>query len=112
VPGRDFHAQRVDWGQPLAGSARELMAVEAADETGGAQGKAVAFLQEMLRDGPVAARDLRTAAQADGHRWRSLERAKEELGVRAIRRGFGLGGMWAWQLPTPVAGGDEDRRKE
>jgi hypothetical protein len=40
---RDFHAQRVDWGQLLTGSARELMAVEAADETGGAQGKAVAF---------------------------------------------------------------------
>ena len=104
VPGRDFHAQRVDWGQALTGSARELMAVEAADETAGAQHKAVAFLQEMLRDGPVAARDLRAAAQAHGHRWRSLERAKEELGVRATKRGFGLGGTWAWQLPTPVVG--------
>jgi putative DNA primase/helicase len=88
------------------------MAVEAADETGGAQGKAVAFLQEMLREGPVAARDLRAAAQAHGHRWRSLERAKEVLGVHATKRGFGLGGTWAWQLPAPVVGGDEDRQRE
>ena len=112
VPGHDFNAQRVDWGQPLTGSARELMAVEVADETGGAQSKAQAFLQEMLRDGPVPARDLRAAARAHGHRWRSLERAKEELGVRAVKRGFGIDGTWAWQLPAPEGGGDEGFRKE
>ena len=109
VPGRDFHAQRVDWGQALTGSARELMAVELPDEKGAAQRKAQAFLQEMLRDGPVTARDLRAAAQAHGHRWRSLERAKEVIGVRAVKGGRGAGGAWAWQLPAPVvAGGDQD----
>src|SRR5262249_53159785 len=112
VPGRDFHAQRVDWGKPVTGSARELMAVELPDETAGALGKAQAFLQEMLRDGPVAARDLRTAAQAHGHRWRSLERAKEGLGVRAVKRGFGADGAWAWQLPASKAGPDGESRNE
>jgi hypothetical protein len=109
VPGRDFRAQRVDWGQPLTGSARELMAIEVADEKRDMQGKAQAFLQEMLCDGPVAARDLRAAAQAHGHRWRTVERAKEALGVRAVKRGFGGSGTWAWQLAA--AGGDRRGRE-
>jgi hypothetical protein len=104
VPGRDFHAQTVDWGQPLTGSPRELMAVEVADETIGARSKAQSFLQEMLRDGAVATRDLRVAAQAHGHRWRTLERAREGLGVRAVKHGFGANGKWAWELPAPKAG--------
>ena len=104
VPGRDFHAQRVDWGQPLTGSARELMAVEVADERGRAASKAAGFLREVLREGPVATRDLRAAGQAHGHRWRSMERAKEELGVRAVKHGSGRGSSWAWQLAAPPSG--------
>jgi hypothetical protein len=34
VPGHDFNAQSVDWGQMLEGSARELMAVEQPDNEG------------------------------------------------------------------------------
>src|SRR5262249_45014432 len=51
VPDHDFSAQRVDWGQMLEGSARELMEIETPDDEAGAAEDARAFLLEQLRGG-------------------------------------------------------------
>jgi putative DNA primase/helicase len=112
VPDRDFTAQRVDWGEALEGSARELMAVEDADATGELTEKAESFLADLLRDGPVATREIKAAAQAHGHRWRTVERAKSGLGVVAVKGGFNAG--WAWQLPPPNTAneGVQDRQQD
>src|SRR5262249_61906656 len=83
VPGEDFYAQRVDWGQVLEGSARELMAVERPDETATAAEDAENFLTEVLREGPMPTKELRAAAAAHGHAWRTVIRAKETLDIRA-----------------------------
>jgi putative DNA primase/helicase len=70
------------------------------------------FLADMLRDGPVATKDIKAAASAHGHTWRTVERAKKSLGVVAAKGGFNEG--WSWQLPTPKTAneGDEDRQQE
>src|SRR4029077_9795111 len=57
VPGHDFNAQRVEWGEALEGTARELMAVEQPDDSGDALEDAEAFLLDVLRDGPVATKE-------------------------------------------------------
>src|SRR5262249_44496454 len=100
VPGHDFNAQRVEWGQILEGSARELMAVERPDETASAAEDAEGFLSEALREGPMPTKELRAAAAAHGHAWRTVIRAKETLGIRAAKTGFD--GGWVWQLPPPT----------
>src|SRR5439155_930233 len=44
VPGHDFHAQRVEWGRVLEGSAHELMAIEGPAEEEDPRDAAEAFL--------------------------------------------------------------------
>ena len=84
VPGHpNIIAQRVDWGEALEGSARELMAVEDADLAAEAMAEAEAFLADLLREGPMATREIKAAAQANGHRWHTVERAKKGMGVKA-----------------------------
>ena len=60
----------------------------------GARGRAREFLLAEL-NGELAVSDLRVAARSRGLAWRTVERAKAELGVRAVRSGRG----WAWVLP-------------
>ena len=88
VPGYDFHAQRVEWGQRLDGSAHQLMAIEAPDEEE-ARSDVMAFLQDLLGRGPVATREVKAAAAANGYKWRTMERAKTDLGLSAKK---GVGG--------------------
>ena len=104
VPGFGFNNQAVEWGQILKGTARELMAVEQPDNVGERQ-DAEAFLLATLRDGPVATRDIRAAATANCHGWRTVNRAKQDLGVKAVKLGMKDG--WAWQLPSKVGAGRE-----
>jgi hypothetical protein len=33
---------------------------------------------------------------------KAFKRAKKKLGIRSIRDGFGRGGEWFWELPTPT----------
>lgn len=99
VPGHNFHAQGVEWGEPLEGSARELMAIEDPEGGGRAAAEAERFLSEMLASGPVATVELREAANAHGHAWRTLQRIKDDLGIVAAKIGFK--GGWAWRLPEP-----------
>jgi len=100
VPGHDFGAQRVQWGQPLEGSARELMQVEEPDDGVDAADAAADFLRDMLADGPVLTNELKVAAAANGHSWRTVERAKKDLGVDARKKGF-EDGKWRWEMPPP-----------
>lgn len=98
MPGHDFHAQRVDWGKPLEGSARELMAVEQPDDSSHALDDAEDFLEEALRNGAVPTKELKAAAAAHGHRWRTVERAKERVGVTATKEGF----QTSSSIPSPA----------
>jgi putative DNA primase/helicase len=100
VPGHPFCAQIVEWGQPLEGSAHELMAIEQADEDATMLAKAVCFLAELLADGPVLTWRVEAAAKAHGYSRRTLQRAKAKVSAQAVKIGFG-GGRWAWQLPGP-----------
>jgi putative DNA primase/helicase len=101
VPGHDFSAQRIDWGAPLEGSARELMAVEQPDDGSEAAEDAEAFLLDILAGGPVATKEIRDAAKAHGHKPRTVDRAKQTLNITATKAGFGAAGGWAWKLPEP-----------
>lgn len=112
VPGRDLAAQRVDWGEVLEGTARELMAVETMDADGEASDDAEVFLADLLQDGSMPTKDLKAAAGANGHKWRTIERAKKALGVVAIKGGFGDAGVWSWQMPKTATPEDEGRQQD
>jgi putative DNA primase/helicase len=97
VPGCSSNVPRVDWGQILEGSARELMAIEKLDDQSPRTDAAKEFLQDILKDGPIPQKDVRGAADAHGHAWATVRLAKENLKVVATKTG--LQGGWAWKLP-------------
>jgi hypothetical protein len=85
-------------------SGRELLDV---DREGQSQRHdAEQFLTEELADGSRATEELKAAAKSAGHSWRTVERAKRKLGVKATRvggkggRGKSGGGKghWEWAL--------------
>ena len=107
VPGHDFNNQAVEWGQPLDGSARDLMAVEQPQDEAETE-DAVAFLSDMLRDGPVPTKELKAAVGAHGLAWRTAERAKRTLGIEAVKLGMREGAWKMWQTVVMFQEGEPD----
>ena len=95
-------ASRVLWGAAVEGSAMELLAeAEAVDDgEGGALADAKRFLADLLADGSVPTKAIRADADGAGFSWRTIQRAQSELGIEAVRDGFGKGGAWTWKLPS------------
>ena len=85
------------FGDAIEGTARDVLAsAEAQPEDSGAVGAAVEFLRDALAVIPQPVRELKAAAEAHGHSWRAIERAKKQLGVRAQKTDFKTG--WSWVL--------------
>lgn len=64
------------------------------------------WLLELLALGPMPVNDIRRAAEADCHAWRTVERAKTCLGIRSRRDGFGKGARYSWFLPEAADNGN------
>ena len=80
--------------------ADDALAADQADYGGKSSlNEAMNWLQEMLSDGSVGAKELKKRARDDGISARTLDRAKSSLGVLAFREGFGADGQWTWSLP-------------
>jgi AAA domain len=61
---------------------------------------AAQWLMRALVNGPQPVEWLQKAAEDAGHAWRTVERAKDDLGVRSDRVGGIAGrGRWEWSLP-------------
>ncbi len=63
-----------------------------------ARDEAQSWLADLLADGPVATADIRAEADAAGLAWRTVQRVRSGLSIRAIR-GKGRG-IWLWELTT------------
>jgi hypothetical protein len=98
----DVAAQYIEWGAPLVGNARDLLAVEEPEKDASALDEATHFLEQQLASrAPVAVKDIKEAAQAYGVAWRTIERAKKQLDKPAGRILVHKGGLtqgWSWQL--------------
>ena len=80
----------------------------AAEDGGGALKRAIAFLNEILGDGPMAASEIYTEADSRGISKRTLGRAKEQLGIVSEREGEPGkkgGGRFIWSFND---GGNEN----
>jgi hypothetical protein len=74
--------------------------------------RAARFLEDALVNGPALARKMFDRAESKGISKRTLKRAKQELRVRAVRKGeegqIG-GGAWWWELPSKSTNGSQDQ---
>jgi putative DNA primase/helicase len=73
-----------------------------------ARDKAAEWLQDMLKNGPMEAGKIKEEAVAAGYAWRTVQRAKDDLGIIPHRHQFG--GTWIWRLP--VGGACQDVRRQ
>jgi hypothetical protein len=58
-----------------------------------------AWLSQVLASGPVEVTRIQQEASAAGLSWRTVNRAKSRLNVRAFRTGWGEDGKWFWEIP-------------
>jgi hypothetical protein len=86
---------RIEWRGPcdykaddLLGQTRESRLVDA-----------ITFLSALLASGPVPQGEVKAKAIGAGLAWRTVERAKEVLGILAKRNGFGTGSQSIWRTP-------------
>lgn len=101
----EMTSSRIQWGQPLTGSAAEILREIEADETEGeaeeAHSKferARAMLYEWLRPF-MSTREMKAAAMAEGVSWRTVEAAKQAevtagAKIRAVKQGKDWGWIW------------------
>lgn len=82
---RDGHA---------AASANDLLGNPTSASEATARSEAKEFLIAELTNGPVPTADLRTSAEDAGLNWRTVERAKQQLSIRARKKGI----TWVWEL--------------
>lgn len=101
-------ATHVVWEGVIDGTAREILGtVEYEEEdAGGERQDAEQFLRDLLADGPVSTKQIKVDVSGAGYSWRTIERAKRDLGVEAFKAGMKEG--WQWILPK-TAKNAEDR---
>jgi len=58
------------------------------------------WLRQVLADGPMLVREIKAQAEAAGFSWRTVRRAKDALGIKPRREGFGAFGQWTWGLSS------------
>jgi putative DNA primase/helicase len=86
----------VEWCGEVDDRADDLVRARTDDEQPLKVEEATDWLRTRLAKGPVAAKTLREEAEKDGIAWRTLERAKANMKVKAGRKGRP---DWAWELP-------------
>jgi hypothetical protein len=89
-----WHTETVDI------TATEALQAAAESKSPSARETAKRFLEALVSDGPVEAKDVSEAAEANGISQRTLRRARDELGVEVKKDGPIMDGSrtWRWHL--------------
>lgn len=91
---------------PVTMTAEEAMAPNDDPEERDRRQEACEWLRAMLEGGQVAVKQLQDAAKRDGHAWRTVQRAKNEIRACHHMQGFGKDRANYWYLsdgPPPFA---------
>jgi hypothetical protein len=85
--------------EALAAQMKAEMQIKSGSDDSGARKEAASWLKEMLTNEPLEAKEISEAAKACMISWRTLERVKQDLGIKSHREGFGKDAKWFWRLP-------------
>jgi hypothetical protein len=102
VEDERYGVARIIWDGATAHKAADLLRLPARDDDGEAPAReeGEAFLRELLASGPVPARQVKAEAREAGIAERTLDRARQAIGARTRRDGFGPGARYVWELPA------------
>jgi len=92
-------------GEATGVNSRDLLAVQTDEDERPAREEAAAWLADLLGVEPVASKTVKDEAEKAGLAWRTVRRAKDEIGVEARRWGRpGEAGGWCWSLASTAEG--------
>jgi len=91
---------RFEWRGETTLTEADLLAPDTGVKKPSALEVAMAFLRQLLAEGPVEAEAVKAAARVAGISEKTLQRAKDALGVKSKNTGFGKGSPWEWYLPA------------
>jgi putative DNA primase/helicase len=99
--GDGIVASRIVWdAEPVTITANEALAADSADPHRSAREEAAEWLRELLADRPLPAKQVRSEADAAGHSWATVKRAKQAGRIEHFREGGTAdAGRWLWRLP-------------
>ena len=95
-------ASRIVWDrEPVAITANEALTADAAGVNRSVREEAAGWLRELLADGALPAKQVRSEADAAGHSWATVKRAKQAGRIEHFREGGTADkGRWFWSLPA------------
>ncbi|MGB7479869.1 MAG: AAA family ATPase [Burkholderiaceae bacterium] len=93
----------VTWEGTIEGTAREILGEVEHDESddGGEKADAESFLQDLLADGPLPTKQIKSDADGAGYSWATIRRAQKSLGIEAKKGSMSEG--WKWCLPSAIS---------
>ena len=90
----------IRWGAQIEGRARDVLAATETQNVDAGAASALSgakrWLEDLLSDGPVAVREVKSAALAAGMAWATIRRAKDAAGIEARKGAMDQGWTWAW----------------
>ena len=103
VQGTTQDTVKATLGEECDVTAPAMLAAEQGHEDAGdtKEDRAARWLRGLLENGPRARKSIEDDAGAAGHSWRTVERAKKDLGVVAFQPKGARG--WSWRLPEAGA---------
>lgn len=99
--GDGIEATRVQWGDVIEGSAREILGdVETCDEErlDDSDNPAEA-LRRILSAGPLTGKEAKNLMVGNGYTQKQIRNARENLSITTARAGFGADTVVTWSLP-------------
>lgn len=84
------------WSGVSEATAGSLLRPEAVEHERSARDEAREWLEEMLEDGERQVDELKEQVRAAGLSWRTVERAKQDAGVRSVKSSGN--GPWVWRI--------------
>jgi hypothetical protein len=100
VNDEEYEVARVVWDGASTRTANDLVRPRVDEDEAPALAEAVRVLKEVLSDGPLAAGNIKKLAAQAGVAERTLQRARQALGVTTRRQGFGQGAHYVWSMPA------------
>jgi hypothetical protein len=98
IGDRQQDTVRASVGEECDVTAGAMLAAEAGHEDAGKtkEDQAARWLRGLLTDGPRAVAKIEEAAETAGYGWRTVERAKKDIGAKSTRESSATG--WSWRL--------------
>ena len=78
-------------------TADEAVAAKQGKETAPALTEAKEFLTGMIEAGRTDVEEIAKAAKAAGLGWATVRRAKDDMGIKSMRKGFRPEDGWLWK---------------